>query len=326
MVAPNPRTNLGLYRRRTSRLTRHSSVTGVRPVKLSTEVPVAVPGAASYDARDRFILTVLLGDPLGRVVRIADQDIVIGRGDRANFMLNDPGLSWVHARVFRAGDQIFVEDLGSTNGTFVRGRRVVEPTVVADADRIRLGGHTVVKLTFADELEEDAAWRLYESTIRDALTAVHNRRYLRERLGSELSFAQRHADTMALLLIDIDHFKEINDQAGHHAGDTVLRAIAAEMQRNLRPEDLLARYGGDEFVVLTRRASEQSAMVLAERLRTKIAALELPLRNPMRVTISVGLTLVGPDRAYRNPEALLASADEAMYEAKQRGRDCVVAR
>lgn len=308
---------------RASRRARRISTTKLR-VPTAAEIAEFQPKERAAPAGDRYLLTVLRGDPLGRVVRIADSDIVIGRGENASFVLDDPALSWVHARIFRRGQQIFVEDLGSTNGTFVGERRIREPTQVTDGARIRLGGHTVLKLTLSDELEEEAAQRLYESTVKDALTSVHNRRYLLERLASEISFAQRHADTIAVLLVDIDHFKQINDVHGHHVGDAVLRVIAAAMQRILRPEDLLARFGGDEFVIVTRRITRENAHILAERLRSHVASLSLPLDGVENLTVSIGLTFAGPEHTQKTPEALLGEADIAMYEAKHLGRNRVV--
>lgn len=302
---------------------RRISTTKLR-VPTAAEIADFVAKERAAPAGDRYLLTVLRGDPLGRVVRVEDADIVIGRGENASFVLDDPGLSWVHARIFRRGEHIYVEDLGSTNGTFVGERRIREPTQIVDGTRIRLGGHTVLKLTCADELEEEAAQRLYESTVKDALTSVHNRRYLLERLASEISFAQRHSDTIAVLLVDIDHFKQINDVHGHHVGDAVLRVVAAAMQRILRPEDLLARFGGDEFVIVTRRITRENAHILAERLRSHIAGLSLPLEDSSNISISIGMTFAGPEHAYKAPEALLGEADAAMYEAKHLGRNRVV--
>lgn len=302
---------------------RRISTTKLR-VPTAAEIADFVAKERAAPTGDRYLLTVLRGDPLGRVVRVDDADIVIGRGEHATFVLDDPGLSWVHARVFRRGEHIYVEDLGSTNGTFVGERRIREPTQIVDGTRIRLGGHTVLKLSLADELEEEAAQRLYESTVKDALTSVHNRRYLLERLASEISFAQRHSDTIAVLLVDLDHFKQINDVHGHHVGDAVLRVVAAAMQRILRPEDLLARFGGDEFVIVTRRITRENAHILAERLRSHIANLSLPLEGSTSITISVGMTFAGPEHSYKTPEALLGEADTAMYEAKHLGRNRVV--
>ncbi|NUN51540.1 MAG: GGDEF domain-containing protein [Planctomycetaceae bacterium] len=310
--------------RRSSRRPRRISTTKI-PVPSIAEIAEAVAREEVKARGDRFLLTVLRGDPLGRVIRVDDDGVTIGRGENADFVLDDPGLSWSHARIFRQGGQVWVEDLGSTNGTFVGDRRIREPTVVGDGARIGLGGHTVLKLSLADELEEESARRLYDSTVKDALTSVHNRRYLVERLATEISFAQRHSDTVAVLLVDLDHFKQINDTHGHHVGDAVLRVVAAAMQRVLRPEDLLARFGGDEFVIVARSVTDENAHILAERLRAHIAGLSLPLEGSQHITVSIGMAVAGPQHAYPAPDALLAAADTAMYEAKHQGRNRVVA-
>ena len=310
--------------RRSSRRPRRISTTKI-PVPSMADIAEAVAREEAKARGDRFLLTVLRGDPLGRVIRVDDDGVTIGRGENADFVLDDPGLSWSHARIFRQGGQVWVEDLGSTNGTFVGDRRIREPTVIGDGARIGLGGHTVLKLSLADELEEESARRLYDSTVKDALTSVHNRRYLVERLATEISFAQRHSDTVAVLLVDIDHFKQINDTHGHHVGDAVLRVVAAAMQRVLRPEDLLARFGGDEFVIVARSVTDENAHILAERLRAHIAGLSLPLEGSQHITVSIGMAVAGPQHAYPAPDALLAAADTAMYEAKHQGRNRVVA-
>lgn len=289
----------------------------VLPEQLSIAPPSAPP--------DRFLLTVLRGDPLGRVIRVEDGDIVIGRSEKASFALADPALSWIHARIFRRGRQIYIEDLASANGTFINEHRIHHPVQLRDGDRIRLGEQTILKLALADALEEDAATRMYESTVRDAVTSVHNRRYLEERLAAEISFAERHEDTLAVMLIDVDNFKHINDEHGHHVGDAVLRVVAAAIQRILRPEDLLARYGGDEFVVLARRITRENACIMAERIRAHVQDLEFPEVLAVRVTVSIGLTAVAPALERCEPSQALTVADTAMYEAKRRGRNCVVA-
>ena len=311
--------------RRTSRRPLRISTTKIRAPTIA-EIAEAVAAEQPTPTGDRYLLTVLRGDPLGRVIRVEEGGIVIDRGGSSGFVLDDPGLSWAHARIFLREGHIWVEDLGSTNGTFVGERRVREPTRLGAGSRIRLGGHTLLKLSLADEVEEESARALFDSTVRDALTSLHNRRYLVERLASEVSFAQRHSDTIAVFLVDIDRFKQINDTQGHHMGDAVLRVVAAAMQRVLRPEDLLARFGGDEFVVVARRVTRENAMILAERLRAHIANLSLPLEDVPHLTVSIGITFAGPEYSYPGPDALLAAADAAMYEAKRLGRNRVVTR
>ncbi len=272
---------------------------------------------------DRYLLTVLAGEQLGHVLRVGPEGVVLGRSDDSDLALSDPGLSWSHAKVTQQKDGVYIEDLGSTNGTFVRGLRITQPTLLEDGDRIRLGGHTVLKLTLADELEEHAAQRLYESVVRDSLTGVHNRRYFEERLEAEVAFALRHGASLAVLFVDVDHFKQVNDMFGHNVGDAVLRIIATSIERVLRPGDILARFGGEEFAIAARSIATRNAEILAERIRRYIAELTLPLEGELTLTVSIGVAAIDSGQGARDGISLLAAADAAMYRAKERGRNQV---
>ena len=111
--------------------------------------------------------------------------------------------------------------------------------------------------------------------MRDALTRAHNRRYLVERLGSEIAYARRHVTHLALIMFDLDHFKRVNDTHGHLAGDEVLREVAALVSRLIRAEDVFARFGGEEFVVLVRGIEHDNATRFAERMRSAVERLEV---------------------------------------------------
>lgn len=283
------------------------------------------PASHSVGGKCRSLLTVLAGDQLGRVIRVESEDLLIGRGEGVDVHFSDPGISWKHARILRRGGAVLVEDAGSTNGTFVGEERIVQAVRLANGDHIRLGGHTVLKFVLADRLEEEAALCLYESAVRDPLTGLYNRRYLADRLASEVSFAHRHASPLAALLIDVDHFKRVNDQFGHNVGDAVLRVIAATLLRMIRPEDVLARYGGEEFVVVARSVTPRNAEILAERIRRHIERLQLPLDGQLSLSVSIGVAaLAGLQQG--NAAGLLLAADDALYAAKELGRNCVVMR
>jgi diguanylate cyclase (GGDEF)-like protein len=233
----------------------------------------------------------------------------------------DEGISRGHVAVERDGGKLVLVDLGSTNGTFCNGTRVAGRQELSDGDKIALGSKTILKLAFLDRADEHYQKQLFESALRDGLTRAFNRRYFIDRLQTEMRFAVRHRKTLALLFIDIDHFKKINDVYGHLAGDYVLTGVAHAMMNSLRAEDVLARYGGEEFAVICREIESDGARVLAERLR--VAVEELKLEHEGRtipVTISVGAAV---DRRITDPHALIAAADAAMYEAKRAGRNRV---
>lgn len=174
---------------------------------------------------------------------------------------------------------------------------------------------------------------LRDLAVRDELTGLYNRREMDRLLKVEVSRCQRYGHPVALILLDIDHFKAVNDTFGHLAGDTVLRAIAQLLAQNLRSPDSIARYGGDELVLILPETSASAALLVADRLRLAVAAHEVTVERPavlgggqpsrLSLTISVGVACaqVGSYTA----ESLFAAADQALYQAKQRGRNCAVA-
>jgi two-component system cell cycle response regulator len=154
----------------------------------------------------------------------------------------------------------------------------------------------------------------------DGLTGVHNHRHFQERLRDEFRRAQRYDDALSLILLDLDHFKDVNDRYGHAAGDGVLREVAGALQRGVRETDLVARYGGEEFAVLLPRTHLTGALTVAERVRRELGALRPGPGGDLRVTASLGVSSF-PHRSVLSPEQLLLTADEALYRAKHEGRD-----
>ena len=159
------------------------------------------------------------------------------------------------------------------------------------------------------------------------MTELHNRRYLDRRLQEELSRASRYRQPLSCLFIDADHFKRINDNYGHQAGDSVLRELANRIRSQLRASDVATRYGGEEFALLLPQTSLNEALLLAERIRMEVAQTPVYLENgeelPLTVSIGVSETLpmLGKSRHKEVGEHLLASADQALYQAKANGRN-----
>jgi len=297
-------------------------------VEETTQVVAVGLGHASQEVRrrDRCTLTVLAGPTPGAILSVDGDEIVIGRGRDASARIDDPGMSRRHARVFRKADGYFIEDLGSTNGTFVEGEQVAYARQLKDGDRIQIGRNSLLQVALQDEAEHRAVRELYESAVRDPLTRVYNRRHLDERLKGEFAYATRHRTAVSVLVIDVDHFKNVNDTLGHAAGDAVLRSLSASISRIVRTEDLVARYGGEEFVVVARGIESPNAMKLAERIRVSIAMMEVLWNGtPVSVTVSIGSATLSAEVPYTGPDALLAAADRALYQAKSAGRNRVVA-
>ena len=166
--------------------------------------------------------------------------------------------------------------------------------------------------------------RLEALATTDPLTRVLNRRALLDRLTAEVDRARRFESGLTLLLLDVDHFKQINDTAGHLAGDSVLRQLGALLEDAVRKVDIVARYGGEEFVCILPETSIDGAAIFAERLRERIAAqaFDVSAERPVHLTVSVGLASF-PSPRVNSTEDLFARADEALYRAKSGGRNQV---
>ena len=171
--------------------------------------------------------------------------------------------------------------------------------------------------------------RLLRSGFTDVLTGWHNRRYLQVRIKEELARVSRDGDNLVCLMLDIDHFKRVNDTWGHAAGDVVLREIAQRIESEVRSSDVAARYGGEEFVVLLPNTATEDGVRLAERIRESICATPVALPDGKQVTItaSIGIAGVSPESHVEDlktlGDSLIARADVALYRAKSEGRDRV---
>nr|WP_199729144.1 diguanylate cyclase [Corallococcus sp. CA053C] len=185
-----------------------------------------------------------------------------------------------------------------------------------------------LRLRVSRSLEIHSRWKHLHSqveelrrlSVTDGLTQVHNHRYFQERLREEFRRSQRYDESLSLILVDLDHFKDINDAHGHSTGDRVLREVAASLQHSVRETDLVARYGGEEFAVLLPCTHLPGALTVAERVRRGVSELLAGPDANLRVTASLGVSSF-PHRSILSPEQLLLTADEALYRAKREGRD-----
>jgi two-component system cell cycle response regulator len=213
-------------------------------------------------------------------------------------------------------------------GVFFLRRNVTEPPLTAaDVEFaetvIRAAVSAIQRATLIESTIADNR-RLEELAQTDPLTKTLNRRALGERLAAEMERVRRYSTTMSLLLIDLDHFKQINDTHGHLAGDDVLIEVAALLQRVVRAVDVVARYGGEEFVVVLPETGAPGAEAFAERLRELIEGQSFVVSrgDPIRLTTSIGVACF-PGFGVESVEDLLANADQALYRAKSDGRNRV---
>jgi diguanylate cyclase (GGDEF)-like protein len=164
--------------------------------------------------------------------------------------------------------------------------------------------------------------RLLIESMTDPLTGLLNRRYFDEQTRREVARSRRHGLRFSVLMLDIDHFKRINDTYGHPVGDRAIKALASVCSEALRPQDILARYGGEEFVLTLPHTDVEGARVVAERIRQGVEEIALDSADgPVRFTVSIGISTYRRDLPL---ERIVGRADEALYKAKQSGRNCVV--
>jgi diguanylate cyclase (GGDEF)-like protein len=176
----------------------------------------------------------------------------------------------------------------------------------------------LIGLSFLLMLCSDLLTLVKDESERDLLCGVLNRRGIEQKLDAELKRAGRLGQNLAIALIDIDHFKAINDHAGHAAGDAALRDVVSAISNRLRPHDLLGRFGGDEFLLILPHTSTSEAFTVSSRIEQSVRELSIP-GEAIPLTISIGLTQTA---AGEIADTLLARADKALYTAKHAGRNC----
>jgi diguanylate cyclase (GGDEF)-like protein len=246
----------------------------------------------------------------------------IGRAADADVGLPEvPSLSRHHGRLRFHHGRVTLEDLGSRNGTYVNDRAVEGSVELKSGDRFQLGN---VHFKFLHERDVEHAYyeAIYEMVARDGLTGIFNRRKLYEEGTRELARAQRHGRALSVVLLDLDHFKLVNDQHGHLVGDAALKQVTARLGPLVRTEEIFARIGGEEFVVLCPETDVERATVLAEKLRGLCASSPFDCGGiAVPLTCSVGVAGLTP--AMTGLEDLLRAADRALYRAKNDGRDRV---
>jgi two-component system cell cycle response regulator len=268
-------------------------------------------------------LVMLAGPDLGRSIGIPEGELTIGREGRCGVVLPLGGVSRVHCSIHRDATGLWLRDLGSTNGTRRNGESVApeQDVPLEVGDLVAVGG-AIFKLLDGTSPESQYHDRVFETMALDGLTQVRNRRALQDALESEFARSRRHGHTLSLLLLDIDHFKGVNDRLGHLAGDAVLKRVAALLNEHGRRENCTARYGGDEFAVLLAETALAGAMIFAERVRGAVEHDEIPIAGQrISVTVSIGVAEWTPQMM--QPEDLIALADTALYRAKNAGRNRV---
>ncbi len=276
--------------------------------------------------KDVASLVVLHGAEIGRNFRLRRETVLLGRDPQSTIRLHDGLASREHARIDcrrdpATGDRAYaIVDLGSTNHTYVNSRQV-ERADLHDGDKIQIGD-TVFKFTLLDDVEASFHEKIRHRIRYDQLTGLLTKESLYLALGMELERCLLHALPLAILMMDLDRFKSVNDTRGHQMGSHVLAEVGRLIRQSIRVEDVSARYGGEEFVSYLTEAPAAGAMQAAERIRRAIEEHPFTLDDrTIRVTISIGIA-VCPEHG-RDLTALVARADRALYRAKETGRNRV---
>jgi diguanylate cyclase (GGDEF)-like protein len=275
-----------------------------------------------------YLIMVSGGIP-GAMLRLEPGGTRLGRAADNTFQLSEISVSRHHAAIDADAQGIVrLTDLGSTNGTFLNGRRLRAhtPFRLKDGDRVQLGSSVILKFVRLDPCDEQFQREMFERTVRDGLTGLYNRTFFLNQVRPLAEFGALRGLGLAILMLDIDRFKRINDVHGHDTGDLVLREVADVLREATRTEDLVARYGGEEFILALPVAAPDQATERAERIRMSLAGRRIVAgTTALRVTASLGLAFAPADRP-RSVAAMITAADHCLLQAKHAGRDCIVFR
>ena len=247
---------------------------------------------------------------------------IIGRDKNADCFIQLDSVSRQHAKIERLETGVYrLTDLESTNGTYVNDIQVREWDLGPN-DMIRCGG-AILKVLPADDLEAQYHEVAYMMMTHDSMIGIFNRQYFDDMLKREAAAAVRYEKSLSVLILDLDHFKAINDLHGHLSGDEVLREFCRRVTTTLRTESVFARLGGEEFGIILLEADAAEAKVVAERVRLAVSSRKFSLvSTQVPMSVSIGIATIDGSVAVTAGE-LMQEADSNLYEAKRTGRDRV---
>ena len=266
-------------------------------------------------------LVTIYGEELGRRYPLPPAGLTIGRGPDVGIRLHDDTVSRVHCELRFKDGSVVIRDLGARNHSYVNDHRVKNHRLL-DGDVLRVG-HTLFKFFVGVSHEVACFDEIHHAATTDPLTAALNRRSLDAELDRQWYVCSRYERPLSVLMIDIDHFKRVNDEHGHHAGDVVLQRLARMVLKGKRRSDVFGRYGGEEFLFVMPETSIKNALIVAERLRDRVAKTTMKIEgNEICITLSIGVA--SRDLKLESRAALVALADERLYLAKRQGRNRVI--
>ena len=314
------------------------SVIGSRMVKRSgiTTFETTLSSDPVESRRDRRpALVFLRGELLAVPIPLERSEVTLGRALEADVRINDSGVSRLHARIATERDpssnqpRYRLTDLGSTNGTLLNGRRISE-ALLEDGDKFEIGDQ-LIRFAMLDEIDREFQQQIHRLLAHDELTGLLTSKSFFSELRREAARAESLSMPFCVLMMDLDHFKNVNDSYGHLAGSATLEEVGAVIKRALRAGDVAARFGGEEFAAFLLYANYAQGLVAAERVRAAIEKHEFPAaalgggepETKHHITMSIGVASFPEDG--RDAIELVQMADSALYRAKRSGRNRVVA-
>ncbi|HEV2829095.1 MAG TPA: GGDEF domain-containing protein [Pyrinomonadaceae bacterium] len=280
-------------------------------------------------------LVSLRGELMAVPIPLERDQVIIGRAIEADVRLNDSRASRLHARITSEVDpetnytSCRITDLGSTNGTLVNGEAITE-VILNDGDKIVIGDH-LFRFDLLDEIDREFQQQIHRLIAHDELTGLLTSKSFFSELRREAARAEAESRPFCVLMMDLDHFKEVNDTYGHLVGSKTLEETGRIIKEALRAGDVASRFGGEEFAAFLLDANYAQGLVAAERVRAAMAEHSFPVirrddpdaESSHRITISIGVAAF-PDDA-TDPIHLVELADSALYRAKRSGRNRICA-
>jgi diguanylate cyclase (GGDEF)-like protein len=293
---------------------------------MDTRVTRVTDLSAAGPQSEEACIVQIYGAALGKKTTLAKgSETTLGRGEQATLVLDLDNVSRRHCTLFHRPDGVYLRDEGSTNGTYLNNVEVRNEVLLRSGDLLKVGS-AIFKFLYGGALgsiEAQYHEEIYRLTIIDGLTQVYNKRYLLEFIDREMARCSRHGRPLSVVMLDVDHFKKINDSFGHLAGDHVLRELAAAIKSRVRREECFARYGGEEFVIVLPETGRDNAVFLADKLRALVEEFRFTFEGKaIPVTFSGGVAEMHAD--HDSPLAFLNAADARLYEAKRAGRNRIL--
>jgi diguanylate cyclase (GGDEF)-like protein len=268
-------------------------------------------------------LVIFIGIDSGKSHKLKPGTMTIGRSPQADISLDDDRISRIHCLIKWTDDIIAIEDNRSTNGTYVDSHKISH-AILPPGIPLQLG-HSVMKIEYKDKAEVQYEQSLIHQVSTDALTGIFNRQHFTSLALKEIAYARRHKQTVGIIIIDIDNFKRVNDTYGRTIGDLVLVQLADLISEKKRAEDLLGRYDGNKFIILSHgEVDKRDIHKQCERIREAVEKFKFcHAAACMQITVSIGFHLDRPDNSEVESQIddLIDKAEQALYRAKEENKN-----